>query len=210
MQDKRLIHLVDDEEAIRKSAGFMLRTVGFEVRTYASGVEFLKLARTAETGCVLLDVRMPELDGLQVQPEMAQRGINMPVVVLTGHGDVTLAVQAMKAGAVDFIEKPFEKASLLEAIDRGFARIDRVDVRATEEAEAQVRIGVLTPREKAVLEGLARGYPNKTIAYDLGVSSRTVEVHRASLMSKLAVRSLSDALRIAFAAGLGRSEAKLG
>ncbi|ABF54167.1 MULTISPECIES: response regulator transcription factor [Sphingopyxis] len=210
MQDKRLIHLVDDEEAIRKSAGFMLRTVGFEVRTYASGVEFLKLARTAETGCVLLDVRMPELDGLQVQSEMAQRGINMPVVVLTGHGDVTLAVQAMKAGAVDFIEKPFEKASLLEAIDRGFARIDRVDVRATEEAEAQVRIGVLTPREKEVLDGLARGYPNKTIAYDLGVSSRTVEVHRASLMSKLAVRSLSDALRIAFAAGLGRSEAKLG
>ncbi|KTE26999.1 MULTISPECIES: response regulator [unclassified Sphingopyxis] len=210
MQDKRLIHLVDDEEAIRKSAGFMLRTVGFEVRTYASGVEFLKLARTAETGCVLLDVRMPELDGLQVQSEMAQRGINMPVVVLTGHGDVTLAVQAMKAGAVDFIEKPFEKASLLEAIDRGFARIDRVDVRATEEAEAQVRIGVLTPREKEVLDGLARGYPNKTIAYDLGVSSRTIEVHRASLMSKLAVRSLSDALRIAFAAGLGRSEAKLG
>lgn len=210
MQDKRLIHLVDDEEAIRKSAGFMLRTVGFEVRTYASGVEFLKLARTAETGCVLLDVRMPELDGLQVQSEMAQRGINMPVVVLTGHGDVTLAVQAMKAGAVDFIEKPFEKASLLEAIDRGLARIDRVDVRATEEAEAQVRIGVLTPREKEVLDGLARGYPNKTIAYDLGVSSRTVEVHRASLMSKLAVRSLSDALRIAFAAGLGRSEAKLG
>jgi two-component system, LuxR family, response regulator FixJ len=210
VQDKRLIHLVDDEEAIRKSAGFMLRTVGFEVRTYASGVEFLKLARTAETGCVLLDVRMPELDGLQVQSEMAQRGINMPVVVLTGHGDVTLAVQAMKAGAVDFIEKPFEKASLLEAIDRGFARIDRVDVRATEEAEAQVRIGVLTPREKEVLDGLARGYPNKTIAYDLGVSSRTVEVHRASLMSKLAVRSLSDALRIAFAAGLGRSEAKLG
>ena len=210
MQDKRLIHLVDDEEAIRKSAGVMLRTVGFEVRTYASGVEFLKLARTAETGCVLLDVRMPELDGLQVQSEMAQRGINMPVVVLTGHGDVTLAVQAMKAGAVDFIEKPFEKASLLEAIDRGFARIDRVDVRATEEAEAQVRIGVLTPREKEVLDGLARGYPNKTIAYDLGVSSRTVEVHRASLMSKLAVRSLSDALRIAFAAGLGRSEAKLG
>jgi two-component system response regulator FixJ len=210
MRDRRLIHLVDDEEAIRKSAGFMLRTVGFEVRTYASGVEFLKLARTAETGCVLLDVRMPELDGLQVQSEMAQRGINMPVVVLTGHGDVTLAVQAMKAGAVDFIEKPFEKASLLEAIDRGFARIDRVDVRATEEAEAQVRIGVLTPREKAVLEGLARGYPNKTIAYDLNISSRTVEVHRASLMSKLAVRSLSDALRIAFAAGLGRSEAKLG
>lgn len=210
MRDRRLIHLVDDEEAIRKSAGFMLRTVGFEVRTYASGVEFLKLARTAETGCVLLDVRMPELDGLQVQSEMAQRGINMPVVVLTGHGDVTLAVQAMKAGAVDFIGKPFEKASLLEAIDRGFARIDRVDVRATEEAEAQVRIGVLTPREKAVLEGLARGYPNKTIAYDLNISSRTVEVHRASLMSKLAVRSLSDALRIAFAAGLGRSEAKLG
>jgi two-component system response regulator FixJ len=206
MADRRVVHIVDDEEAIRKSAGFLLRTSGYLVHSYASGVEFLKVARGAEVGCVLLDVRMPEMDGLQVQAEMATRGVNMPVVVFTGHGDVTVAVQAMKAGALDFLEKPFEKAALLDAITRAFARIERADVRAIEEAEAQVRVAALTPREQEVLEGLAQGFPNKTIAYDLGVSSRTVEVHRASLMAKLGVNSLSDALRIAFAAGMGHSE----
>lgn len=203
MEDKRVIHLVDDEEAIRKSASFMLRTSGYTVQTYASGVEFLKGARTAELGCVLLDVRMPEMDGLEVQAAMAGRGIIMPVVVLTGHGDVSIAVQAMKGGAVDFLEKPFEKASLLDAISRAFDRIDNAGIRAAEASDALVRIAALTPRERDVLDGLAQGYPNKTIAYDLGISSRTVEVHRANVMEKLAVRSLSDALRIAFAAGLG-------
>lgn len=206
MLDRRIVHLVDDEEAIRKSAGFLLRTSGYHVQSYASGIEFLKGARGAEVGCVLLDIRMPEMDGLQVQAEMSARGVNMPVVVFTGHGDITVAVQAMKAGAVDFLEKPFEKAALLDAMDRAFARMARADVRAIEEAEALVRVAALTPREQEVLEGLAQGYPNKTIAYDLGVSSRTIEVHRASLMTKLGVNSLSDALRIAFAAGRGRSE----
>jgi len=206
MGDKRIVHLVDDEEAIRKSLGFMLRTSGYLVQAYASGIEFLNVARGAEPGCVLLDVRMPEMDGLQVQAEMSSRGLNMPVVVFTGHGDISIAVQAMKAGAIDFLEKPFEKAALLEAIVRSFARLERADVRATEEREALVRVAALTPREQEVLEGLAQGFPNKTIAYDLGVSSRTVEVHRASLMTKLGVHTLSDALRIAFAAGMGRSE----
>jgi two-component system response regulator FixJ len=128
----------------------------------------------------------------------------MPVVVFTGHGDVSVAVQAMKAGAIDFLEKPFEKEAVLDAIARAFARLDNADVRAMEEAQALVRVAALSPREQEVLEGLARGYPNKTIAYDLGVSSRTVEVQRASLMAKLGVHSLSDALRIAFAAGMGR------
>lgn len=204
MKDKRIVHLVDDEEAIRKSAGFLLRSSGYLVHSYASGVEFLKVARDAEVGCVLVDVRMPDMDGLQVQAEMAARGVNMPVVVFTGHGDVSLAVQAMKAGAIDFLEKPFEKAAVLDAVARAFARLDNADIRATEEAEALVRVAALTPREREVLEGLAQGYPNKTIAYDLGVSSRTVEVHRASLMTKLGVHCLSDALRIAFAAGMGR------
>lgn len=205
MGDKRVIHLVDDEEAIRKSAGFMLRTSGYSVQSYASGTEFLKVARHAEIGCVLLDVRMPDMDGLQVQAELARRGIIMPIIVLTGHGDVSIAVQAMKAGAIDFLEKPFEKARLLEAIERSFARIERANAEVSEESEAVVRIAALTPREQEVLEGLAQGLPNKTIAYDLGVSSRTVEVHRASLMTKLGVHSLSGALRIAFAAGMGRS-----
>lgn len=204
MGDRRIIHLVDDEEAIRRAAGFALKTAGFGVETYASGVEFLRAARSTTQGCVILDVRMPAMDGLEVQTAMAERGIQMPVIVLTGHGDVSVAVQAMKAGAVDFLEKPFEKAALLHAVERAFARIDDADVRAIEASDAQVRIAGLTPREREVLEGLAQGHPNKTIAYDLGCSSRTVEVHRASLMTKLDVRNLSEALRIAFAAGMGR------
>ena len=202
MSDNRIVHLVDDEEAIRKSAGFVLSRAGYKVQSYGSGVEFLKQAKAAPRGCVLLDVRMPEMDGLQVQAAMADRGIDMPVIVLTGHGDVTIAVQAMKAGASEFLEKPFEKAALLGALERAFARLERNDNRELEEREARTRIAALTPREREVLEGLTKGYPNKTIAYDLGCSSRTVEVHRASLMQKLDVHSLSDLLRIAFAAGL--------
>jgi two-component system, LuxR family, response regulator FixJ len=204
MGDRRIIHLVDDEESIRKAVSFALKTAGYDVIAYTSGVEFLRTAKSAEVGCVILDVRMPEMDGLQVQTTMAARGINMPVIVLTGHGDVSVAVQAMKGGAIDFLEKPFEKAALLEAVRRAFARLDDVDLRALESSEAEVRVAALTPREQEVLEGLANGLPNKTIAYDLGCSSRTVEVHRASLMAKLEVRNLSEALRIAFAAGFGR------
>jgi len=201
MSDRRVIHIVDDEEAIRRSASFMLKTSGYGVTTYASGQAFLQAAREAQIGCVLLDVRMPGMDGLQVQEAMAERGIGMPVVVLTGHGDVSIAVRAMKAGAVDFIEKPFEKAVLLTAIAAAFARLDDVDGRAAQAQTAAMAIAALTGREQEVLRGLARGFPNKTIAFDLGISPRTVEVHRANLMAKLQVKSLSDALRIAFAAG---------
>jgi two-component system response regulator FixJ len=204
MGGKRIIHVVDDEEAIRKAASFALKTSGFEVETYKSGVDFLKVAKRIEPGCVLLDVRMPEMDGLQVQAAMLDRGIAMPVIVLTGHGDVAVAVQAMKQGAVDFIEKPFERAVLLDAVKRGFARLESANVAALEASEAKLRLAVLTSREMEILEGLAKGYPNKTIAYDLGCSSRTVEVHRASLMTKLDVHNLADLLRIAFAAGLNR------
>jgi two-component system response regulator FixJ len=203
MSLKRTIHLVDDEEAIRRSAGFMLKTSGFAVEAYPSGVAFLKVVRSVEPGCILLDVRMPEMDGLEVQAALNERGVTMPVIVLTGHGDVSIAVRAMKAGASDFIEKPFEKASLLKSIEDAFARLDDANARSSQAADAAVRIAALTGREQDVLQGLAQGYPNKTIAYDLGISPRTVEVHRANLMSKLGVHSLSDALRIAFAAGLG-------
>jgi two-component system response regulator FixJ len=148
---------------------------------------------------------MPGIDGLEVQRELRDRGIILPVIVMTGHGDVGVAVQAMKAGAVDFIEKPFEKAVLLEAIEAGYSRIERSSRAKARTADAQVRLQALTAREKDVLEGLARGMPNKTIAYDLGISPRTVEIHRANLMTKLEVTSLSDALRIAFAAGMGEN-----
>jgi two-component system response regulator FixJ len=203
MADKKLVHIVDDEDAIRRSAAFMLKTSGYAVQTWASGIDFLKEAGTVETGCVLLDVRMPGMDGLTVQRTLAERGIAMPVIILTGHGDISIAVQAMKAGAVDFLEKPFERERLLSAIEAAYDRIRDAGTAAGRAAEAEVRIAALTPREQDVLRGLAQGFPNKTIAYDLGISARTVEVHRANLMTKLDVRSLSEALRIAFAAGLG-------
>ncbi|MDF7776255.1 response regulator [Sphingomonas sp. AOB5] len=202
MTGLRTIHIVDDEEAIRKSASFMLRTSGFEVETYQDGIAFLAAAAGAAPGCILLDVRMPGMDGLEVQAELNKRGVVMPVIVLTGHGDISTAVVAMKGGAVDFIEKPFEKEVLLAAIERAFDRLNENVEAATSVQEAQTRLGVLTQREIEVLRGLVRGHPNKTIAYDLGISPRTVEVHRANLMAKLGVRSLSDALRIAFSAGL--------
>jgi two-component system, LuxR family, response regulator FixJ len=199
----RVIHLVDDDEAIRRSASFMLRTSGFLVKTYASGDEFLGAGKDIAAGCILLDVRMPGMDGLQVQRALKDRGTLLPVVIMTGHGDVTVAVQAMKAGAVDFIEKPFEKAALLTAIDAAFFQLEQAGKRHARSDEAQARLDALTPREVDVLKGLVRGHPNKTIAYDLGISPRTVEIHRANLMTKLEVASLSEALRIAFAAGLG-------
>lgn len=195
-----LVHLVDDDEAIRRSAGFMLKTSGFHVRTYESGVELLKAAPDLEPGCILLDIRMPGMDGLEVQESLKSRGVALPVIIMTGHGDVSLAVQAMKAGAVDFIEKPFEKAVLLSAIDQGIERLNRSSANRERADEAAVKLQALTPRERDVLDGLARGLPNKTIAYDLGISPRTVEIHRANLMTKLEVRSLSEALRLAFAA----------
>lgn len=200
---RRVIHLIDDDDAIRRSAGFLLRTSGFEVATYASGIEFLAAAKSAEAGCVLLDIRMPAMDGLEVQRSMIERGIAMPVIMLTGHGEVALAVSAMKAGAIDFIEKPFEKAALLAAIEQAFDRLNDTGRHRLDAAEASVQLATLTPRERDVLEGLVQGLPNKTIAFDLGISPRTVEVHRFNLMHKLGAGSLSEVLRIAFAAGLG-------
>ncbi len=206
MSEQRLVHLIDDEDAVRRSASFLLKTSGYEVRAYASGVAFLKDARHPDSGCILLDIRMPEMDGLEVQRELNARGVALPVIVLTGHGDVATAVTAMKQGALDFLEKPFEKMLLLAALDRGFERLDRAGDAEIEGQEAKVRIAALTPRERDVLRGLVAGNPNKMIAYDLGISPRTVEVHRANLMTKLEVGSLSEALRIAFAAGLNARE----
>lgn len=203
MTDKKLVHIVDDEDAIRRSASYMLKTSGYAVETWQSGAAFLREVRHVAHGCILLDVRMPDIDGLAVQRTLAERGITMPIVIMTGHGDVSISVQAMKAGAVDFLEKPFEKAVLLAAIEDAFARIAAASGVSARAAEAEKILGCLTARERDVLEGLAQGLPNKTIAYDLGISPRTVEVHRANLMAKLDVRSLSDALRIAFAGGMG-------
>lgn len=203
MTDTRLIHLVDDDEAIRHSASFMLRHAGFRVKTYVDGVTFLEQVSEAEKGCILLDVQMPRMDGLQVQEALNTRGVAMPVIVLTGHGDVAVAVRAMKAGAVDFVEKPYAKQTLVDALSRAF---ERLEARRKEEVladEARGLIESLTGREKEVLQGLVDGQTNKEIAITLEISPRTVEIHRANVMEKMGASNLSTVLRIAFAAGVG-------
>jgi len=198
--DQRVVHLVDDDAAIRRSVGFMLKTSGYRVESYESGSHLLKGSGELEEGCVLLDIRMPGMDGLEVQQALQERGVGLPIIIMTGHGDVALAVRAMKAGAVDFIEKPFEKDALLASLEEAYRRLSRKEATHDRMRDATVRLHALSPRERDVLDGLAQGLPNKTIAYDLGISPRTVEIHRANLMMKLGARSLSDALRIAFAA----------
>jgi two-component system response regulator FixJ len=198
-----MVHIIDDEEGIRRALTFMLRKAGFGVTCWASGKAFVDQLRRLSDGCVLLDIRMPDMDGLEVQEAMLAAGCTLPVIVLTGHGDVSSAVMAMKAGAIDFLEKPFECDHLLQAIELAFGRIEQAEQIEAQTADASLKIAALTSREQEILNGLALGLPNKTIAYDLGISARTVEVHRANLMMKLRVRSFPEALRIAFAAGLG-------
>ncbi|MGB3626527.1 MAG: response regulator [Henriciella sp.] len=201
-QEKPLVHLVDDDEAIRHSASFMLRLAGYRVQTHKDGVSFLDELDTLESGCILLDVQMPRMNGLAVQKELNARGCEMPVVVLTGHGDVSVAVQAMKAGAINFVEKPYEKQVLLDALGEAFAQLNSRNRSVLQKAEAEKRLAHLSPREMDVLNGLVDGLTNKAIANTLDISPRTVEIHRANLMEKLGVSSLSASLRIAFAAGV--------
>ncbi|MBS1240102.1 MAG: chemotaxis protein CheY [Proteobacteria bacterium] len=199
------VYVVDDDDSVRRSVSFMLKTSGLTVQSFTSGVEFLKEARKLDPGAVLLDIRMPEMDGLEVQAELVERGAAFPVIVMTGHGDVDVAVKAMKAGAIDFVEKPFDKAVILGSLEEAFSRLGRTGRDTARREEARMRLNGLTGRERDVLEGLVVGYPNKTIGYDLGISARTVEIHRANLMKKLDVNNLSDLLRIAFAAGMGEN-----
>ena len=210
MSEGRLVHVVDDDDSVRRSVGFMLKTSGHLVKSYASGSDLLKEAKRLEPGCILLDIRMPGMDGLEVQQELQKLGVSLPVIIMTGHGDIPLSVRAMKAGAIDFIEKPFEKAHLIAAVDEAFSTMARSDSGRERAKSAIVRLQALTSRERDVLDGLAKGLPNKTIAYDLGISPRTVEIHRANLMSKLEVRSLSEALRLAFAAEENPNEPPVG
>ncbi|WP_420146136.1 response regulator FixJ [Sphingobium sp.] len=200
------IYVVDDDDAIRRSLSFMLRTSGYAVRLFDGGPAFLKDAVDLSPGCVLLDMRMPDMDGMAVQQALRARGLMLPVVIMTGHGDIDMAVAVMKAGASDFIEKPFEKSTLIACIES--ARHQSVAARgaSVRAREAQARLNILTDRERDVLNGLVAGLPNKSIAYDLGISPRTVEIHRANLMQKLDAKSLAEALRIAFHADEGVTE----
>lgn len=204
--EKPLVYLVDDEETIRRSAGFMLRTSGFRVKSYKSGGDFLREAHSLEPGCVLLDIRMPGMDGLEVLRAMRESGSPLPVIIMTGDGEAGFAVDAMRAGAIDFIEKPFAKSDLLSALEVGRSRLQEKTADTSQSDDAHAALRRLTRRELHILKGLAQGLPNGTIADDLGISRRRVEFHRAQLMKKLGTRTLSQTLRAAFAAGLGDQE----
>jgi two-component system response regulator FixJ len=200
MPAERTVHVVDDDVAVRRSLERLLDAAGIRAVSYASPLTFLDAA-AGLLGCVLLDIRMPELDGLEVQARLLECGISLPVIVMTGEGDVAGAVRAMKAGAVDFIEKPYDDDVLLRAIEAALARGSATD-RSRDIAQAARRIARLSPREREVLDALVAGRPNKVIAFDLGLSVRTVEVHRARMMDRLGVRQLAEAIRLAVLAGM--------
>ena len=201
MAAERFIYIVDDDPAIRRSLERLLEAVGFRVASYAAPKAFLDVAGELTTGCVLLDLRMPELDGLEVQARLLLMNPDLPVIVMTAQGDVPTAVRAMKAGARDFIEKPYSDDALLEAIE--LALKDGAANRRTDDiASAAVLIDTLSRRERQVLEALVAGRPNKVIAFDLGISVRTVEVHRARMMDRLGVRQLAEAVRLSVLATL--------
>jgi two-component system, LuxR family, response regulator FixJ len=200
-------YVVDDDVAVRRSTKFILDNAHCRSRCFESGEAFLKEVRKLPPGCVLLDIGMPGLDGPAVQKTLKCLGITFPVIVVTGHGDVAVAVQAMKDGAIDFLEKPFRREDLFAALEQGRSQLEDSEHACRSAAEARVRINILTEREKEVMACLADGLRNNSIATKLGISQRTVEVHRANLMEKLNARGLSDVLKLALAADSHNGEA---
>lgn len=200
MTEPSLVHVVDDDAGVRDSLAFLLQSAGLSVRTYESAAAFLAVAPGLGSGCVLTDVQMPgEMDGLALQRRLAALGGSLAVVVMTGHADVPIAVEALKAGARDFLEKPFDEDRLLTVVREALAASQRSQEEVQANAAVAARVASLTPREREVLERLVTGLPNKTIAYDLGTSPRTVEVQRARVMEKMGARSLAELVRMVLA-----------
>ena len=196
------VHVIDDDEAVRHSLAFLFQCAGLAARTYDSATTFLAVAPRLQSGCVLTDLRMPGMDGLALQRALCDLKSRLPVIFMTGHGDVPVAVQALKAGAFDFIEKPFEDEALLSTIQGALETDRRAREREAETERTAARLASLTPRERQVLERLVAGQPNKTIAYELGASPRTVEVHRARVMEKMGAHSISELVRMALSVGV--------
>ncbi len=201
MSEKRVLHVIDDDEAMRESLAFLLGTSGFEVKTFASAPAFLDALPDLDITCVVTDVRMHGMDGLEMMKRVKASGHHFPVIIMTAHGDVPLAVEAMKLGAFDFLEKPFEDEALITAIN---SAIQRGNAAAADEAETrniEVRIKTLTPRERQVLDGLVAGQSNKVIGRELAISPRTVEIYRANVMTKMQASSVSELVRLAMRRG---------
>lgn len=198
--------VIDDDDALRESLAFLLRTAQIDVVSYASATTFLDALPGAPASCVITDVRMPEMSGIDLLRRLKELKIDVPVIVITGHGDVPLAVEAMKVGASDFLEKPFDDEVLLASVRSALKRRDGEKKRNSERTEIDNKLATLSNRERDVLNGLVAGRANKQIAYDLGISPRTVEIYRANLMNKMQAGSLSDLVRMALLAGIAGSE----
>ena len=196
------VYVVDDDEAIRRSLTFLLRTAGLHSQAYDSALSFLRDADQLAPGCIITDVRMPGMDGLELVRRLKEKDLPHPVIVITGHGDIPLAVEAMKAGAIDFIEKPFKDDILLAAVRQALNADEKASVNNAAKRRYQDVFAALSPREQEVLRSVVEGKTNKVIAYDFGISPRTVEVHRANMMMKSGARSLSELVRMALLAGI--------
>jgi len=194
-----VVHIVDDDDAVRQSLAFLLSSAGLPVRLYDSASAFLADLSTPQDGCLITDVRMPGMSGIDLLKALREKAYSMPAIVITGHGDVPLAVEAMKAGAVDFIEKPFEEEAILTAVRRA---LEQGSDENGDEIVVAAKLATLSERERQVLQGLVAGHPNKTIAHELGISPRTVEVYRANLMAKMQAKSLSELIRMAILANV--------
>jgi two-component system, LuxR family, response regulator FixJ len=199
---QRVVHVIDDDEALRESLAFLLRAAQLEVKSFPSARAFLDELPDESLGCVITDVRMPDISGIDLLRRLKELKIGVPVIVVTGHGDVALAVEAMKIGAADFFEKPFDDDLLLASVRSALREQEGQKKRYAERAEIETRIAALSPREQDVLRGLIEGRANKQIAFDLGISPRTVEIYRANLMNKMQADSLSDLVRMALVAGM--------
>jgi len=196
------VHVIDDDEALRDSLTFLLRTARLDVQSYPSATAFLEALPEANLSCVITDVRMPGMSGIDLLRRLRERKISVPVIVITGHGDIPLAVEAMRIGAIDFLEKPFDDEVLIASVKAALKQKEGEVKRHGERAEIDGRLAALSNRERDVLDGLVAGRANKQIAYDLGISPRTVEIYRANLMSKMKAGSLSDLVRMALIAGI--------
>ena len=208
MQPEPIIYVIDDDDAVRQSLEFLLRTAGFTVRSFESAKAFLEIMPQLRSGCIITDVRMPNISGIDLLRRVKELGVDIPVIMITGHGDISLAVEAMKIGAADFLEKPFDDDQLLAALRSTLSRDAGKAERKAELAQINDKLATLSNRERQVLEGLVAGNANKTIAFDLGISPRTVEIYRANLMTKMAANSLSDLVRMAMMAGVPEKSAK--
>lgn len=202
MPTEPIIYVIDDDEAVRQSLEFLLKTAGYAVRGFEAAKDFLEVLPKVGFGCVITDVRMPEISGIELLRMINEVNPDLPVIMITGHGEIALAVQAMKIGALDFLEKPFDDDHLLAAVRSALSQEADTAKRRAELGEIQEKLAALSNRERQVLEGLVAGNANKSIAFDLGISPRTVEIYRANVMTKMAANSLSDLVRMAMTAGI--------